>query len=173
MTVQERVKNRKIGIIGMARSGIAAAKLIFSQGGIPFVSDIREEADLGKELQTLKENNIEFETGGHSNRLLKSDFIILSPGVPSTIDIVREIIKEGIPIFSEIELSSWFCRGKIIAITGSNGKTTTTTLIGEILKKAGINTEVCGNIGLPFAEVVLNVAEEGFAVVEISSFQPH
>lgn len=171
MTIQERIKNRKVGIIGMARSGVAAARLIFSQGGIPFVSDVRGEAELGKELKTLRENGIEFETGGHTERLLKSDFTILSPGVPSTIDIVREIIKEGIPIFSEIELSSWFCRGKIIAITGSNGKTTTTTLIGEILKKAGIKTEVCGNIGLPFAEVVQNVTEDGFAVVELSSFQ--
>ncbi|MCP4705073.1 MAG: UDP-N-acetylmuramoyl-L-alanine--D-glutamate ligase [candidate division Zixibacteria bacterium] len=171
MTIQERVKNRKIGIIGMARSGVAAAILIKEQGGVPFVSDVGNENDLADQLAVLKKHNIKYEIGGHTDKLLKSDFVILSPGVPATIEIVKKIKSEGIPIFSEIELSSWFCRGKIIAITGSNGKTTTTTLIGEIIKNAGLQVEVCGNIGRPFAQVAKNIPEDGFAVVELSSFQ--
>lgn len=155
----------------MARSGLAAALLIKDQGGIPFVSDIQSENDLSEQLKILNKNNIEYETGGHTDQLLKSDYIILSPGVPSTIKIIQKIKAEGIPIFSEIELSSWFCRGKIIAITGSNGKTTTTTLIGEIIKKAGLEVEVCGNIGRPFAEAVKHIPQDGYAVVEVSSFQ--
>jgi len=171
MTIQERAKNRKVGIIGMARSGLAAARLILSQGGTPFVSDNRSESDLTGVVEALKKDNIAFETGGHTDRLLDSDFMILSPGVPSTIKMVRRIVEKGIPIFSEIELASWFCRGKIVAITGSNGKTTITTLMGEILKAAGYKTEVCGNIGRPFSEVVLSVPQDGFAVVALSSIQ--
>ncbi len=171
MTIQERVKNRKVGIIGMARSGVAAALLILEQGGTPFVSDNRNANDLADQLQILDKNKIAYETGGHTNKLLQSDFIILSPGVPATIEIVQKIKSEGIPIFSEIELASWFCKGKIIAITGSNGKTTTTTLIGEIFKNAGLKVEVCGNIGRPFAEAVSHISEDGYAVVELSSFQ--
>ncbi len=171
MTIKERVKNRKVGIIGMARSGVAAALLVSDQGGTPFVSDIRSESELTDMLKILQSNNVDYETDGHTDKLLESDFVILSPGVPSTIEIVQKIMKEGIPIFSEIELSSWFCLGKMVAITGSNGKTTTTTLIGEILKNAGLKVEVCGNIGRPFAEAVKHIPKDGYAVVEISSFQ--
>jgi len=133
MTTKDRVKGRKIGIIGMARSGLAAAKLIKKLGGLPFVSDVKTEEQLSKEIALLKEQEISYETGGHTERLLKSDFVILSPGVPRQIPIIGQLDAAGIPIFSEIELASWFCRGKIIAITGSNGKTTTTSLTGEVL----------------------------------------
>jgi len=171
MTGQEKVRNRKIGIIGMARSGMSAARLIKSLGGMPFISDSAGENQLGARIEELKGLGIEYEIGGHTERLYDSDFVILSPGVPKSIAIVQDIIERGIPVFPEIELASWFCRGKIIAITGSNGKTTTTTLIGEILKDAGIPAQVCGNIGFPFSDVAPKVDEKGFAVVEVSSFQ--
>ena len=96
MTIQERVKNRKVGIIGMARSGVAAALLVIDQGGTPFVSDIRSESELTDELKILQSNNIDYETGGHTDKLLESDFVILSPGVPSTIEIVQNIKNDGI-----------------------------------------------------------------------------
>ncbi|MEW6015833.1 MAG: UDP-N-acetylmuramoyl-L-alanine--D-glutamate ligase [Candidatus Zixiibacteriota bacterium] len=171
MTTKDRVKGRKIGIIGMARSGLAAAKLIKKLGGLPFVSDVKTEEQLSKEIALLKEQEISYETGGHTERLLKSDFVILSPGIPRQIPIIGQLDAAGIPIFSEIELASWFCRGKIIAITGSNGKTTTTSLTGEVLTSGGLNNIVCGNIGKPFAEVVLDIPADGFAVVEVSNFQ--
>ena len=171
MTTKERIKGRKIGIIGMARSGVAAARLIRSLGGIPFVSDVKAADALGNELALLRAGGIEFETGGHSEKLLNCDFIILSPGVPRTIPIIEKIIEAGLPIFSEIELASWFCRGRIIAITGSNGKTTTTSLVGAILRAAGLENIVCGNIGRPFAEVVQDISQDGYAVLEVSNFQ--
>ncbi|UCD93758.1 MAG: UDP-N-acetylmuramoyl-L-alanine--D-glutamate ligase, partial [Candidatus Zixiibacteriota bacterium] len=123
------------------------------------------------ETDELKMYNIDFETGGHTDRLLKSDFVILSPGVPRTLEIIRKLSEAGIPIFSEIEVASWFCRGRIIAVTGSNGKTTTTTLVGAILDKAGIENVVCGNIGVPFSDKVLGISERGYVVLEVSSFQ--
>jgi UDP-N-acetylmuramoylalanine--D-glutamate ligase len=171
MTTKERIKGRKIGIIGMARSGLAAARLIHLHGGIPFVSDVKSAEKLDSELALLKGLGAAFETGGHTERLLESDFIIVSPGVPRTIPIMEKIADAGIPVFSEVELASWFCRGRIIAITGSNGKTTTTSLTGAILSTAGITNIVCGNIGRPFAEVVMDIPPDGYAVLEISNFQ--
>ncbi|MCX6826190.1 MAG: UDP-N-acetylmuramoyl-L-alanine--D-glutamate ligase, partial [candidate division Zixibacteria bacterium] len=171
MTTKERIKGRKVGIIGMARSGLAAASLILRQGGTPFMSDIKTEDQLVVEGAKLKSQNIEYETGGHTERLLKSDYIILSPGVPKSVPIIQRLNEAGIPIFSEIELASWFCRGRIIAITGSNGKTTTTSLTGAILSSAGLKNHVCGNIGNPFAEVVSDIPPDGYAVIEVSNFQ--
>jgi UDP-N-acetylmuramoylalanine--D-glutamate ligase len=171
MTKKERVKNRRIGIIGMARSGMAAAELVLKFDGKPFVSDIKPDSELTEETARLHDLGISYETGGHTKRLLDSDFVILSPGIPRTIEIVRDIIDAGIPIFSEIEIASWLCQGKIIAVTGSNGKTTTTTLIGAMLEAAGIENIVCGNIGRPFSEVAAAISPDGYAVVEVSSFQ--
>jgi len=171
MTAKERVRGRKIGIVGMARSGVAAAKLARRLGGTPFVSDVKSDDQLTEHIHELKTFGIEFETGGHSDRLLYSEFVIVSPGIPQESGIIQKIIQAGIPIFSEIEFASWFCRGKIVAITGSNGKTTTTTLIGAILDAAGLPNKVCGNIGYPFSEAVLDIPENGFAVLEVSNFQ--
>jgi len=171
MTIQDRVKNRIVAVIGMARSGLAAARLISTMGGRPFVSDMKSAATLTEEINELKTFGIEFETGGHTDRILRSDFVVISPGVPNEAEIVRKIDRAGIPRFSEIELASWFCRGKIIAVTGSNGKTTTTTLIGAILTRAGMNNTVCGNIGFPFSAAVGDIPSDGYAVVEVSSFQ--
>jgi UDP-N-acetylmuramoylalanine--D-glutamate ligase len=171
MTALERIRGRRIGIIGMARSGMAAARLIKKVGGLPFVSDIKTAGELSDRIHELKTFGIEFETGGHSDRLLQSDFVVCSPGIPSETTIVRRLVDSGIPVFSEIELASWLCRGQIIAVTGSNGKTTTTALIGAILDRAGIGHRVCGNIGYPFSDAVADIAEDEYAVVEVSSFQ--
>ncbi|MFH2035160.1 MAG: UDP-N-acetylmuramoyl-L-alanine--D-glutamate ligase [Candidatus Zixiibacteriota bacterium] len=171
MTLQERIRGRNIGIIGMARSGMAAARLIKRMGGTPFVSDVKSSESLTKQIGELKTFNIEFETDGHTDRLFESDFVILSPGVPKESEFIQKIIGKGIPLFSEIELAYWFCSGRVIAITGSNGKTTTTSLIGAMLSSAGINNVVCGNIGHPFSDAVLEIGEEGYAVVEVSNFQ--
>jgi len=171
MTVEERIRGRRIGIVGMARSGMATALLAYELGGRPFVSDNGSAAALADHLHKLKAVNIPFETDGHSDHLLECDYIVISPGIPLTSDIVQRIRQKGLPIFSEIEFASWVCRGRIVAVTGSNGKTTTTTLIGEIFKAAGFETFVCGNIGRPFAEVAAQVPPEGVAVVEVSNFQ--
>lgn len=171
MTVEEKIKGRKIGIIGMARSGIAAALLADSFAGHPFVSDNRDQSHLTSEVTRLQQANIPFETGGHSDKLLKCDYLVTSPGVPLTADIIKKANKRGIPVFSEIEFASWACKGKVIAITGSNGKTTTTTLMGEIFASAGLKTFVGGNIGLPFSEIAGQVPKDGYAIIEVSNFQ--
>jgi UDP-N-acetylmuramoylalanine--D-glutamate ligase len=171
MTVKERIKDRKIGIIGMARSGMAAARLALDWGGEPFVSDSAPAHKLASETERLKRDGILFETDRHSERLLACDYLVASPGVPPDIEILKKAREKGIPVFSELEFSSWACRGKTVAVTGSNGKTTTTTLMGEIFKAAGYDTFVCGNIGLPLSEVVSKTNDNSVAVVEVSTFQ--
>ncbi|MGH8014848.1 MAG: UDP-N-acetylmuramoyl-L-alanine--D-glutamate ligase [Candidatus Zixiibacteriota bacterium] len=171
MKPELKVKGRQIGIIGMARSGVAAAMLAKRLEGKPFASDSAPETKLIEATSALRKFDIPFETGAHTERLLKSDFIIVSPGVPSDIAIIREAQQKGIPLFSEIEFASWVCRGQICAITGSNGKTTTTTLIGEMINAGGTRAVVCGNIGKPFAEVADSIEANEVAVVEVSSFQ--
>jgi len=167
----DRIKGRKVGIIGMARSGEAAAMLVRELEGIPYISDIRPQAELAEVISRLEDKKIAYECGGHSDKLLESDYIILSPGVPASIDILRKAAEIGIPILSEIELAYWVCRGRVLAVTGSNGKTTTTALLGEICKASGQPTVVGGNIGTPFSRVARRVPEDGLAVIEVSSFQ--
>jgi UDP-N-acetylmuramoylalanine--D-glutamate ligase len=171
MTLEERIRDRRIGIIGMARSGTAAAFLAQRLGGKPFVSESKAAELVSAQTVQLQKAGIPFETGGHSDNLLKSDYVIISPGVPPTVDIVRKINAKGIPIFSEIEFAYWACKGRVVAITGSNGKTTTTSLLGEVFTTAGFDTYVCGNIGFPFADIVERIPEDGVAVVEVSNFQ--
>jgi UDP-N-acetylmuramoylalanine--D-glutamate ligase len=135
------------------------------------VSDAAPQEKVKDQLARLVLEEIPYEVGGHTDRVLASDYLIVSPGVPLTIPIVKAARGKGIPIFSEIEFASWICQGKIVAITGSNGKTTTTTLVGEILAAAGLDTFVCGNIGLPLAEVADKIGVNAVAVVEVSSYQ--
>jgi len=171
MTVEERIRSRKIGMIGMARSGMAAARLALEGGGLPFVSDNGSEEKLTAQCHELTNLGVPFETGGHSERLLECDYLVISPGVPLTVEMIARARQKGIPVFSELEFASWLCKGRMVAVTGSNGKTTTTTLIGEILTAAGFDTHVCGNIGRPLAEVVGRTNRDSVVVVEVSSFQ--
>jgi UDP-N-acetylmuramoylalanine--D-glutamate ligase len=171
MTAQEKIRNRKVGVLGMARSGMAVARLSKKLGGQPFVSDAGPASALAARVSELRALDIPCETDHHSDKLLATDYLVLSPGVSLDIDILSRVRAKGIPIFSEIEFASWLCRGKIVAITGSNGKTTTTTLMGEICAAAGLDTHVCGNIGVAFADVVEKVSEKSVVVLEVSSFQ--
>jgi UDP-N-acetylmuramoylalanine--D-glutamate ligase len=165
------LRNKKISVIGAARSGVAVAKLLQSQGSQVFVSDKTGPEKLKAEAQMLRELGIEHELGGHSHRVYDCSLIVISPGVPSNAPVVLEARTRGINVVSEVEVASWFCRSPIIAITGSNGKTTTTTLIGRILGDAKKKHTVAGNIGTAFSSVVLELAPTDLAVLEISSFQ--
>lgn len=162
-------KNLKIVVLGGGESGFGAALLAKSKGLEVFLSDKGEIRDNYKQL--LIENNIEFEEGTHSEaRILAADWIIKSPGIPKKADLITKINLKKIRLSSEIEFASAFTNAKIIAITGSNGKTTTTSLIYHILKQAKLNVGLGGNIGTSFAK---QVAEENFEyyVLEVSSFQ--
>lgn len=162
------IVNKHITILGAVRSGIAAAKLAIKMGAIPFVSDCSDKL---KTIPELDELGIAYELAGHSSKAFDCDFLITSPGVPSDANVIIEAKNKGIKIISEIEFASWFCKGNIIAITGSNGKTTTTSLCTHALNYCGLKTYSAGNIGLAFSEIVLDVAENEFVALEVSSFQ--
>jgi len=165
------VKGRRVTIIGAARSGLAAAKLLRDNGAVVFVSDSGSEEKLASAMADLKELNVEFEIGEHSTRVFSCELIVVSPGVPSTAPVLRDAERRRIDIISELELASWFCPAPIAAITGTNGKTTTTTLTGRILHDARRHHVVAGNIGTSFSSVVDTLNESSVAVLEVSSFQ--
>jgi len=162
--------NTKISIIGAGKSGIAAAKLGKHIGSSIFISDINKSQKVKNSL-----NEFNHEVGLHSDEILNSDFIIKSPGIKNDIPIIQKCKNNNLPIISEIEFASWFTRSPIIALTGSNGKTTTTNLLHNMCLNDGRNSLIGGNIGIPFSENVLweltNKIKSTVHVLELSSFQ--
>ncbi len=150
---------------------MSVSKLLKLQGANVFVSDRKSQDEAAQEIKTLESIGVQYEFGAHTDRIFDADFLVISPGVPSNSNLVQHALKVGLNVYSEVEVASWFCRAPIVAITGSNGKTTTTTLIGKIFENAGRRTIVAGNIGLPFSDYVLDADAKGVAVVEVSSFQ--
>jgi UDP-N-acetylmuramoylalanine--D-glutamate ligase len=165
------IEGLKIGIIGAVRSGIAAAKLAKRKGGIPFVSDSGTFEKLESGIAEMKKLGIRFEVGGHTDELYCSDIIVTSPGVPADAEVIKKGIAKGKKVISEIEFAFLFNEAKIIGITGTNGKTTTTSLMSHLLIEAGKKVVTAGNIGIAFSDVVDSVDADGFAVLELSSFQ--
>ncbi|WP_337864460.1 UDP-N-acetylmuramoyl-L-alanine--D-glutamate ligase [Ignavibacterium sp.] len=165
------IKGIKISIIGAARSGIGAAKLAVKFGAIPFVTDSGSEEKLKGSIELLKNLNIDFEIGQHSSRVYECDLMVVSPGVPSDAEVIKIALSKNIKVISEIEFASWFCKGTIIGITGTNGKTTTTSLCGYLFNECKVKTYTAGNIGLAFSEIADQVNENEFVSLEISSFQ--
>jgi len=165
------VKGKKISVIGAARSGVGAAKLVKLLGGIPFVSDFSPKEKIYDAVNQLENEKINFEFGGHSDKVYESTLMIVSPGVPNDSQVLQSARAKGIKLISEIEFAYHYCKGKIIAITGTNGKTTTTSLCGHVFNNCGYKTHVAGNIGVAFSEVVLDVKEGEFVSLEVSSFQ--
>jgi UDP-N-acetylmuramoylalanine--D-glutamate ligase len=165
-------RGKKIAVLGLARSGIAAAKLAAKMGAKIILSDSKTKVELGDKLKEIKNKNIEIETGGHSEKILKgTDLIILSPGIEPDIPVLKKATLKGIPVLSEVEIAWQLLKTPLIAITGTNGKTTTTTLIGEIIKNSGREVQVAGNIGTPLTSIVGKISSRGIVVAEISSFQ--
>jgi UDP-N-acetylmuramoylalanine--D-glutamate ligase len=165
------IAGKRITILGAVRSGIAAAKLAAELNAVPFVSDSAPAEKLKKYTRELEDAGIEFETDEHTERVFYCDFIVTSPGIPSDSYPLRVARERKIEVFSELEFASWFCKGKVIAITGTNGKTTTTTLCAHTLNNAGLKTYLAGNIGTAFSEIALEVKENEFVALEVSSFQ--
>jgi UDP-N-acetylmuramoylalanine--D-glutamate ligase len=165
------IKDKKISIIGAVRSGVGAAKLIKKLGGVPFVSDLIENKKTKQSAEILKQNGIGFELGEHTDKLFECNLMVISPGVPSDAQIIKTARTRKIKIISEIELASAFCKGIIIAITGTNGKTTTTSLCSHVFNSCGVKTYAAGNIGLAFSEIAPDVKANEFVALEVSSFQ--
>lgn len=166
------LRDKNILIIGMAKSGIAAALLCNRHGANVTVSDSKTAKQIGEAIKLLLNKNITLELGKNADDLVQSqDLIIISPGVPIDISALKLARNLNIPIIGEIELAYRFCISNIVAITGTNGKTTTTMLVGEILKNFNNSVAVVGNIGEPFANNVESINKNGWTVAEISSFQ--
>ena len=172
MGFKMELKNKRVLVVGLGRSGVAAATFLQEQGASVIVSDTRTEAQLQNEISLLLDRGISIETGRHGERTFRDqDLIVVSPGVPSDQPQLQQARALGIPVIGEVELACRFLKGKIVAITGSNGKTTTTTLAGEILAESGKKTLVGGNIGAPVISLIGQSSTDGFNVLEISSFQ--
>jgi UDP-N-acetylmuramoylalanine--D-glutamate ligase len=165
------VQGKAVSVIGAARSGVAVARLLARHGATVFVSDAGPEATLGEQLSMLRALGAQVETGGHTERILEADLVVVSPGVPSTIPILREAERREIRVVGELELASWFCPAPIIGVTGTNGKTTTTTLIGRMLHDGKRKHAVGGNIGNAFSTMLEDLDAHSIAVLEVSSFQ--
>lgn len=158
-----------IVVLGAAESGLGAALLAASKGFSVFVSDAGAIKDEAKGF--LNENGIPFEENGHTAaKILKASLVVKSPGIPSHVPLVKKLLEQNIPVVSEIEFAKPFSKGKTICITGSNGKTTTTLWVYHILKKAGFDVGLAGNIGASYAKQVVQNDCEWF-VLELSSFQ--
>ncbi|MFO7891543.1 MAG: UDP-N-acetylmuramoyl-L-alanine--D-glutamate ligase [bacterium] len=165
------LKNKKVAVLGAGMSGIAVAQLLKRNEVEVFISESQPGSCKQKEKEMLKAQKIPCEFGGHTDLIYKADLLVISPGISLDDKIAKKAEKMKISVYGELEISSWYCRAPIIAVTGSNGKSTTTELIGYIFKNAGRSYEVVGNIGKPFAEIADSVDENSTAVVEVSSFQ--
>ncbi|RJP79576.1 MAG: UDP-N-acetylmuramoyl-L-alanine--D-glutamate ligase [Candidatus Zixiibacteriota bacterium] len=161
----------KVTVLGLARSGLAAAALLQDHGAAVFGSDTGNSEAVQAAARDLATRGIGVETGLHGPRAIQADLVVRSPGVPADNPVLAEAYRLGLPVVSEIELASWFCRAPIVAVTGSNGKTTTTEWLGDLFHRAGKAAAVCGNVGRPFTAAVRDLPPDGVAVVEVSSFQ--
>src|ERR1700728_841137 len=166
------IKGKKVLVVGLGKSGLAAALFLRRQGAQVTGSDVRSAEALAKEIPALIDEGIAVEAGGHGLLTFRrQDLIVVSPGVPVDTPELTQVRKFGLPIIGEVELAAHYLRGKMLAITGSNGKTTTTTLCGEILQVGGLPVQVGGNIGVPVIALVEESRDDGWSVLEVSSFQ--
>jgi len=166
------LKGKKVLVVGLGKSGLAAALFLRRKGAQVTVSDVRSAESLAKEIPALLEAGIMVEAGGHGLLTFRrQDLIVVSPGVPLDTPELAQARSFGLPVIGELELAGRFLKGRILAITGSNGKTTTTALAGEILQEAGLSTLVAGNIGVPVVSLIEESTDSTWSVLEVSSFQ--
>lgn len=167
------IAQRKVTILGGKRSAMGLAQLVLRQKGIPKISEHAQESTMDEAfLKFIKDNKVATEFGGHTKKFIEdSDIVVLSPGVRFDSEPVRWAQNKDILVLGEIEFAYQFCSKPVIAVTGSNGKTTTVNLITEVLKKAGKRPCLCGNVGAAFSGFVLDMEEVDYVVLEVSSFQ--
>jgi len=166
----DQFKNKKILVLGLAKSGESAARLLDKLGAIVTVNDGKPFEE-NPAAQSLLEDGIKVVTGGHPLELLDEDFALMvkNPGIPYSNPMIEKALKKGIPVLTEVELAYLISEAPIVGITGSNGKTTTTTMIGEVLTAAGQNGLLSGNIGYPASQVAQTATDKDTLVMELSS----
>jgi UDP-N-acetylmuramoylalanine--D-glutamate ligase len=166
------LRGKRVLAVGLARTGVATALFCAARGARVTATDTRNESEIGDAIGKLRDAGVSLELGGHKERtFLEQDLIIPSPGVPADEKHLQAARGKGVAVWSEIELAYRFLRGRLVGITGSNGKTTTTSLVEHILRKAGMQTILAGNIGTPLIGTVEAMKDETWTVVELSSFQ--
>ena len=166
------VKGQRALVVGLGKSGVASALFLAERGATVAVSDAKAPEQLRDEIPVLLDHGISVETGQHGERTFRDqDLIVVSPGVPFDVPQLVHARERGIPVIGEIELAAQFLKGHIVAITGSNGKTTTTSLAGDIIAAGGTKTLVGGNIGTPAITFADRATDDSWIVLEISSFQ--
>src|SRR5262252_4280770 len=172
MSASIELRNKRVLVVGLARTGIATALFCAARGARVTATDTRTEKELGDAIAALRKAGVALELGGHRQELvLDADLIIPSPGVPADAPLLQYARSKSFTIWSEIELAYRFLKGRLIGITGSNGKTTTTSLIEHILRSAGFPTILAGNIGTPLISCGEQSSDKTITVVELSSFQ--
>ncbi|HTZ96631.1 MAG TPA: UDP-N-acetylmuramoyl-L-alanine--D-glutamate ligase [Terriglobales bacterium] len=166
------LQNKRVLVVGLGKSGVASALFLKAHGARVTVSDTKTQDELKEEIPQLLDEGIAVETGGHGERTFRNqDLIVVSPGVPLDAAPLQQARALGEKVIGEIELAAQFFPGSIIAITGSNGKTTTTTLTGDVVVNGGFPVVVGGNIGRPAISLVEDASDDTIAVLEVSSFQ--
>jgi len=167
------VHGKQVAVIGLGRSGLAAARLLSVHGAHVVVLDDKSQDKLAPFFEKAKAlPHVRLQAGGvDPSAVSNSDLVVASPGVPSTHPALERAREKGLPVVGELELAFSYCPAPIVAITGTNGKTTTTTLTAAMIAAAGLKAVACGNIGKAFAEAVFELAPEDWAVLEVSSFQ--
>src|SRR5262245_58275035 len=164
--------DRTVSVVGLARSGIAAARVVRRLGGRVLASDAAPASALPAEVWQLERDGCRVYAGGHPREAFDdADLVVVSPGVPSTLPALAAAAARGVPVIGELELGFMVMEADVIAITGTNGKTTTTSLTGELLKAQSRPTLVAGNIGTPLSEHALDLSADALVVAEVSSFQ--
>jgi UDP-N-acetylmuramoylalanine--D-glutamate ligase len=167
-----QLEGRRALVVGLARTGQAVARFLAARGARVTATEQREETALAAEAAALRQLGVEVECGGHRDAsFLAADLIVPSPGVPLTLPALVKAKEKGTEVISELELAWRFLRGTVVAVTGSNGKTTTVTLLGRIFAEAGRRVQVGGNIGTPLISLVESAGDDTVHVVEVSSFQ--
>jgi UDP-N-acetylmuramoylalanine--D-glutamate ligase len=165
------LRGKRVLVVGLARTGVATALFCAARGANVTATDARTENEIGESIAPLRSAGVELEFGGQENIFFEQDLIVPSPGVPSDAPLLQGARAKGVTIWSEVELADRFLQGRLIGITGSNGKTTTTSLIEHILRSAGFPTILAGNIGTPLIARVEETSDNTITVVELSSFQ--
>ena len=172
MKATMQLQGRRALVVGLARTGQAVARFLAARGARVTVSEQRAEAAVNGEVAALRKLGVQVECGGHREpTFLSADLIVPSPGVPLSLPALAKAREKGIEVISELELAWRFLRGTVVAVTGSNGKTTTVTLLGRIFAEAGRRVQVGGNIGTPLISLVEDATDDTVHVVEVSSFQ--
>lgn len=160
---------KRVSVLGAARSGQAAAILLARAGARVLLSENGRMEPACRRM--CKAHGIAIEDLGHTDQVVDVDLMVLSPGVPTSAPAVQAALEAGVPVYSELEVATWFCEAPLVAVTGTNGKTTTTALLGYILKEAGHRVLVAGNIGTPLSALVHKTSADTIVVLEVSSFQ--